>query len=56
MWVRVPVWPVPCSCDDITNICRDAAMSGMRRLTEGMTTEQLLKAREAGVVGAWPCS
>ena len=29
------------SCDDITNVCRDACLSGMRRKIAGMTPEQI---------------
>ncbi|GFR41454.1 hypothetical protein Agub_g2142 [Astrephomene gubernaculifera] len=36
------------SGDDITNICRDAAMNGMRRLVAGKTPAEILALREAG--------
>ncbi|KAG1676250.1 hypothetical protein FOA52_006468 [Chlamydomonas sp. UWO 241] len=36
------------SGDDITNICRDAAMSGMRRITAGKTPAEIMAAREQG--------
>ncbi len=39
------------SGDDITNICRDAAMNGMRRITHGKTPAELKKLREMGQVG-----
>jgi katanin p60 ATPase-containing subunit A1 len=38
------------SGDDITNICRDAAMNGMRRITQGKTPAELKKLREMGQV------
>lgn len=34
------------SGDDITNICRDAAMNGMRRITAGKTPTELMAMRE----------
>lgn len=36
------------SGDDITNICRDAAMNGMRRITAGKSAAELKAMREAG--------
>ncbi|PNH08795.1 Katanin p60 ATPase-containing subunit A-like 1 [Tetrabaena socialis] len=36
------------SGDDITNICRDAAMNGMRRLVAGKTPAEIKALREAG--------
>lgn len=36
------------SGDDITNICRDAAMNGMRRLVAGKSPAEILALREAG--------
>ncbi len=36
------------SGDDITNICRDAAMNGMRRLVAGKSPAEILEMREAG--------
>lgn len=39
------------SGDDITNICRDAAMNGMRRITHGKTPAELKRLREQGQVG-----
>lgn len=40
-----------CSGDDITNICRDAAVNGMRRLmAQGRTPADVLKMREMGQV------
>ncbi|GAX80543.1 hypothetical protein CEUSTIGMA_g7981.t1 [Chlamydomonas eustigma] len=36
------------SGDDITNICRDAAMNGMRRITQGKTPAELKRLRELG--------
>lgn len=41
-----------CSGDDITNICRDAAMNGMRRMMAGKTPAELRALREQGKVGA----
>lgn len=32
------------SGDDITNVCRDAAMNGMRRKIQGKTPEQIRQA------------
>ncbi len=39
-----------CSGDDITNICRDAAMNGMRRNIAGKTPMELKKMKELGQV------
>ncbi|KAG2497959.1 hypothetical protein HYH03_004220 [Edaphochlamys debaryana] len=36
------------SGDDITNICRDAAMNGMRRMVAGKTPAEILAMRQAG--------
>ncbi len=36
------------SGDDITNICRDAAMNGMRRMVAGKTPMEIKALREAG--------
>lgn len=38
------------SGDDITNICRDAAMNGMRRIMAGKTPAELKRLREMGQV------
>jgi len=34
-------WDLCCSGDDITNICRDAAMNGMRRKIAGKTPAEI---------------
>ncbi|KAG2446187.1 hypothetical protein HXX76_000780 [Chlamydomonas incerta] len=39
------------SGDDITNVCRDAAMNGMRRLVAGKTPAEIKALREAGMTG-----
>ncbi len=38
------------SGDDITNICRDAAMNGMRRNIAGRSPAEIKKLRELGQV------
>lgn len=38
------------SGDDITNICRDAAMNGMRRVMSGMRPHELMAVKEQGRV------
>ncbi len=40
------------SGDDITNICRDAALNGMRRGIAGKTPSELMKMKELGQVSA----
>jgi hypothetical protein len=44
------------SCDDITNICRDAAMNGMRRNIAGRTPAEIKKLREMGQASGAACA
>lgn len=43
----------PRSGDDITNICRDAALNGMRRVTAGRSPLEIAEMKRQGHVSAW---